>query len=91
MEAYIDGILPDDPSIRQRIARQYGVNARNPFALLTAVGLNCGGGVQFIDAQQDINLALQESVRPITEDEIGQRLMQITGNRQASWQNIGEH
>lgn len=91
VEAYIDGILPDDPSIRQRIARQYGVNARNPFALLTAVGLDCGGGVQFIDAQQDINLALQESVRPITENEIGQRLMQITGNRQASWQNIGEH
>lgn len=48
IEAYIDGILPDDPAIRQRIGRLYGVNPRNPFALLTAVGLDCGGGVQFV-------------------------------------------
>ncbi|RSX51770.1 transcriptional regulator [Bifidobacterium goeldii] len=91
VEAYIDGILPDDPSIRQRIARKYSVNARNPFALLTAVGLDCGGGVQFVDAQKDINTALGEQITPITEEQIGERLMSITGSQQASWQNEGEH
>ena len=44
VEAYIDGVLPDDSGMRKKIGRQYGVNGNNPFALLTVIGLDCAGG-----------------------------------------------
>lgn len=91
VEAYIDGILPDDPAIRQRIARTYGVNPRNPFSLLTAVGLDCGGGVQFVDRIQYNPTHLVEHIVPISEEQIGLRLMNIAGNGQSTWQSYGEH
>ena len=97
VEAYIDGILPDDPSIRQRIARRHGVNARNPFALLTVVGLDCGGGVQFMSLEDDESPVsaslhrLDERIVPIDEEHIGRRLREISGTNQDSWQSGGEH
>ncbi|OZG62109.1 transcriptional regulator [Bifidobacterium hapali] len=91
VEAYIDGILPDDSAIRQHIARTYGVNARNPFSLLTAVGLDCGGGVQFVDPHRHEKDYLEERIIPISEEQIGLRLTNITSNRQSTWQSYGEH
>ncbi|PWG63068.1 type II toxin-antitoxin system HipA family toxin [Bifidobacterium callitrichidarum] len=90
VEAYIDGILPDDSSVRQRIARLYSVNARNPFALLTAIGLDCGGAVQFVAPGTETG-KMVEVLTPINEEQIGQRLESVTGAAQASWQNNGEH
>ena len=52
VEAFIDGVLPDDWAMRQRIARRYAVSAGNPFSLLTAIGLDCAGGVQFVPLEQ---------------------------------------
>ena len=89
VEAYIDGILPDDPAVRQRIARLHGVNARNPFSLLTAVGLDCGGGVQFIPEKSDS--LITETITPISKEQIGQRLEKITGEQPPSWQSPDEH
>ncbi|NEG89955.1 type II toxin-antitoxin system HipA family toxin [Bifidobacterium aerophilum] len=91
VEAYIDGILPDALVVRQRIARMYGVNAHNPFSLLTAVGLDCGGGVQFVAPDDNGNLILDETVRPLNSTQIAQRLHRISGTQQASWQSMGEH
>ncbi|MBW3091651.1 type II toxin-antitoxin system HipA family toxin [Bifidobacterium sp. 82T10] len=91
IEAYIDGILPDDPAIRQQIARTYGANARNPFSLLTAVGLDCGGGVQFVVPGQYDEIRSEERVVPISEEQIGARLLSIAGSGQSTWQSSGEH
>lgn len=52
IEAYIDGALPDDPMMRRAIGKQYGVNGNNPFALLSAIGLDCAGGAQFVPPEQ---------------------------------------
>ena len=73
VEAYIDGILPDDPNVRQRIGRQYGVNARNPFALLSVIGLDCAGGVQFVPPAQIDTLRRTSELVPISEQQIGLR------------------
>lgn len=78
VEAYIDGILPDDPAVRQRIAHLHDVNARNPFSLLTAVGLDCGGGVQFIPEKSDS--LITEMITPISKEQIGQRLEKYFSN-----------
>lgn len=91
VEAYIDGVLPDDPSIRQRIGRQYGVNARNPFALLSVIGLDCAGGVQFVAPSQTDRLHRDSKLVPISEQQIGARLHGMERINQASWQATDEH
>lgn len=92
VEAYIDGILPDDPSTRQRIGHQYAVNPRNPFSLLTAVGLDCGGATQFVSTRQMSELSAAENhYAPITEEEIGERLRSLSYGDKPSWQTSNEH
>jgi serine/threonine-protein kinase HipA len=48
--AYLAGLLPDNIQILQAIARDapYPVSPNNPFALLTYVGEECAGAVQFV-------------------------------------------
>ena len=91
VEAYIDGVLPDDPNVRQRIGRQYGVNARNPFALLSVIGLDCAGGVQFVPPAQIDTLRRTSELVPISEQQIGLRLQAMGQDGQASWQSNDEH
>ena len=64
VEAYIDGLLPDSMDVRTRIGNLYGVSPRNPFALLSAVGMDCGGAVQFITEEQLMALPLPEVWNP---------------------------
>ncbi len=44
-EAYFGGLLPESESARQVIGRRYGINHRNSFALLQAIGYDCAGAV----------------------------------------------
>ena len=92
IEAYIDGVLPDDPMMRRTIGKQYGVNGNNPFALLTAIGLDCAGGAQFVLPEQIGTVKnASYSLVPISEEEIEQRLQSIAGTGKASWQASDEH
>lgn len=91
VEAYIDGVLPDNQTMRQRIARSYGVNAGNPFSLLSAIGLDCAGGAQFVSPSDVESFNEKAALQPITESEIRQRLMSISDDRQATWQDADEH
>lgn len=91
VEAFIDGVLPDDRIMRQRIARRYGVSANNPFSLLTVIGLDCAGGAQFVLPEDVDSLNDKNTLRPISEREIKQRLLSISDERQTTWQSTGEH
>lgn len=91
VEAYIDGVLPDDRSVRERIGRLYDISARNPFALLTAIGLDCAGGVQFATPENMELLDQPEELRPISEAEIGERLRGLINAGHDSWHDIDEH
>ena len=84
IEAYIDGVLPDDPMMRRAIGKQYGVNGNNPFALLSAIGLDCAGGAQFVPPEQIETVKdAPYSLVPISEKEIEQRLTSIAGTSNA--------
>lgn len=48
VRAYLDGLLPDSESARQRWGQQYGVNPNNSFALLRHVGRDAAGAVQVL-------------------------------------------
>ncbi|KFI63186.1 type II toxin-antitoxin system HipA family toxin [Bifidobacterium cuniculi] len=96
VEAYIDGILPDDPAIRNGIGRIHGVNPRNPFALLTAIGLDCGGAVQFMTDEQYAtwqsgNAPADSIYRELSAERIGERLASLVNGTASSWQMPQEH
>lgn len=71
LRAYLEGLLPDDPSVRQRWGRQFGV-ADEPFDLLTHMGLDCVGAVQFAVPGEPMGRAVKYT--PISEGEIGERI-----------------
>ncbi|MGA8610516.1 MAG: type II toxin-antitoxin system HipA family toxin [Xanthobacteraceae bacterium] len=48
IETFLWNLLPDNDAVLQRWARQFQVSARNPFALLSHVGEDCAGAVQFV-------------------------------------------
>lgn len=91
IEAFIDGVLPDSPAMRRRVAALYDVNANNPFALLTAIGLDCAGGTQFVRPEDADTFRQSAILRPISETEIADRLRAISGDAGASWQIDDEH
>src|SRR5882757_3749468 len=45
-------LLPENPNVLQRWAQQYHVSANNPFKLLSFVGADVPGAVQFIPPQR---------------------------------------
>jgi serine/threonine-protein kinase HipA len=48
VEAFLWGLLPDNDAVLDRWARRFQVSARNPFALISHVGEDCAGAVQFV-------------------------------------------
>ncbi len=45
---YFDNLLPDNPLIRERIVARYKAPSSQPFDLLTEVGQDCVGALQFV-------------------------------------------
>lgn len=48
VNAFLWGLLPDNERVLETWGRQFHVSARNPFALLGAVGEDCAGAVQLV-------------------------------------------
>jgi serine/threonine-protein kinase HipA len=48
IENHVWGLLPDDPGTRAEMARQEGVSARTPFAMISAYGNDTPGAVQIV-------------------------------------------
>lgn len=48
VRAFLEGLLPDSPAVRQRWGTTFGASPHNPFALLTHVGRDAAGAVQVL-------------------------------------------
>ena len=44
---FLFGLLPDSERQRRAIAKESGISANNPIALLSVIGQDCPGAVQF--------------------------------------------
>lgn len=90
---FLDGLLPDNREILQQWGRRYGVSANNPFALLTHVGEDCAGAIQYVPANRLAELTASEpqneSVNWQTESEIANRLRELRSNT-AAWRLSGD-
>lgn len=76
---FMEGLLPDSAEILDRWARQFQVSARNPFALLSHMGEECAGAVQFVrpDRYEEVMSAGPGEVEWLTEDDIAERLRDL--------------
>lgn len=87
---YMEGLLPDNESVLQAWGREFGVSARNPFALLRHVGQDVAGAVQFLLPEQlEASADHEGSVEWLSESQIGKRLAQLAGDR-TSWRLAGD-
>jgi serine/threonine-protein kinase HipA len=48
VQAFLWGLLPDNERVLDRWAKKFQVSARNVFALISHVGADCAGAVQFV-------------------------------------------
>ena len=86
VSAYLWGLLPDNQGVIDRWARRFQVSARSPFALLSHVGEECAGAVQFV-LPDHLDALLSEAPRRtqwLDEAEIARRLRDLRKDPAAS-------
>jgi serine/threonine-protein kinase HipA len=85
IEAFLWGLLPDNATILDRWARRFQVSARNPFALMSHVGEDCAGAVQFVRPERLDSVAGQgpAEVEWLDEAGVAERLRALRSDHSA--------
>jgi serine/threonine-protein kinase HipA len=82
---WLSNLLPDDDQVRANWARELGVSSSSATALLERVGHDVVGAVQLAAPDEIDNvLAQSESLEPVTDELIGQRLREL-GSHPSQW------
>ena len=86
VEAFLWNLLPDNELVLARWAAKFQVSARNAFALLSHVGEDCAGAVQFVtpDRLDAIRSGKDDNIEWLDEAEIAKRL-KILREDHAAW------
>ncbi len=87
VEPWLAGLLPDNPDVVRRWAREFPVRDTEPFSLLaTPIGEDCAGGVQFVrPGRLAALLADPGSVEWLTEHDVAERIREMMRDDTA-WQ-----
>jgi serine/threonine-protein kinase HipA len=85
-EAFLWGLLPDNEHVLARWASKFQVSARNVFALISHVGEDCAGAVQFATPERlaAIRAGKEDKVEWLDEADIAKRL-EILRKDHAAW------
>jgi serine/threonine-protein kinase HipA len=86
VQAFLWGLLPDNELILSRWAKNFQVSARNVFALMSHVGEDCAGAVQFISPERldAIRNGTEDNVAWLKESDIAKRLRMLRDDH-AAW------
>jgi serine/threonine-protein kinase HipA len=86
VEAFLWGLLPDNEQVLGRWAAKFQVSARNVFALISHVGEDCAGAVQFVTSErlEAMRSGQEDKVEWLDESEIAKRL-RILREDHAAW------
>lgn len=77
---FLSGLLPDNNEVLRRWGQRFQVSARNPFRLLSHVGEECAGAVQFIPPEKAgcwLGGDAPEGVTWLAEDELAERISDL--------------
>lgn len=80
---FLEGLVPESESARERLAQEHSISARNAFALLKHIGLDCAGAIQLIPEGQ--HLPKKSSRAEVPAAEIAHRIVQARSALQSSW------
>lgn len=72
--SFFEGLLPDDPTIRDKIASREHAESAGTFDLLAAIGRDCVGALRFVPEGMDPGDPAKMSSRPISDAEIASRI-----------------
>ncbi|MEZ5857363.1 MAG: type II toxin-antitoxin system HipA family toxin [Hyphomicrobiaceae bacterium] len=86
IDAFLWGLLPDNELVLGRWARKFQVSARNAFALISHVGEDCAGAVQFVREERLPAVLEGEKgeIKWLDENNIAQRLKALREDH-AAW------
>lgn len=88
---FLDGLLPDNADILREWGRRFHVSPNNPFALLSHVGEECPGAVQFAQPEnvEPLLHSAAGDVEWLTEAQIADRLRQLR-RTPGAWREVGD-
>jgi len=91
IDAFLWGLLPDNATVLDNWGRQFQVSPRNAFALLSHVGEDCAGAVQFVPPERVEALLAKRSDRVdwLTEQAVAERLRILQADHSA-WRLQGD-
>ena len=72
--SFFDGLLPDDRSIREKIAAREHAESAGIFDLLAVIGRDCVGALRFVPEGADAGDPTRIAYRPVIDEEIAARL-----------------
>lgn len=78
--SYFDGLLPDDRTVREKIAAREHAESAGIFDLLAVIGRDCVGALRFVPEGADPGDPAQMHYRPVSDDEIAARLAALGTN-----------
>ncbi|WP_426422598.1 type II toxin-antitoxin system HipA family toxin [Bradyrhizobium genosp. A] len=86
VQAFLWGLLPDNERVLDRWAKKFQVSARNVFALISHVGEDCAGAVQFVtpDRLEILQSGTDDKVEWLDEAAIAKRLQALREDH-AAW------
>ena len=86
IEAFLWGLLPDNDRVLQNWGKRFQVSPKNVFRLITHVGEDCAGAVQFVTPERLETLIAEPSAREVqwlTEDDVADRLRTLRADHSA--------
>lgn len=87
VDPFLRGLLPDSEAVLQRWGRRFGVSANSPFALISHVGEDVAGAVQFVAEDRLAQAMSPGAVQPVDEAYIAERL-RVLGENRAAWDDV---
>lgn len=70
VSAVFENLLPDSPALRSRVAEKVGARGTDAYSLLTKIGRDCVGALQFIAGDDDITPDEGISGEPVDDEQI---------------------
>lgn len=75
--SYFDGLLPDDRTVREKIAAREQADSAGVFDLLAVLGRDCVGALRFVPEGLDPGDPADMEYRPVDDDEIAARVASL--------------
>jgi serine/threonine-protein kinase HipA len=92
VERFLAGLLPENDAALRAIGRRYHVDTTDKLDVLSAVGKDCAGAVQFCTEEEvEATLHREGSLEECSITDIEMRLDEMDTDENASWMMPGEH